>query len=160
LLDRGENVARIVDKRSVFVVGLLVAGISAGALDARAEEARATAVMQCERAAEPGRVRCSVEVRTTAPRSIGWADVALVELPDFAAALKGRIGPGDTTARDPTSQKWAFGLVARKAGQGEARARVRVVVCEAAGPPADAGRAPEARCLPMTIDVRASLHVG
>jgi hypothetical protein len=160
LPDRGDDVARIVDNRSVFVVVLLAAGVLAGSPEARAEEARATAVMLCERAAEPGRVRCSVEVRTTAPRSIGWADVALVELPEFAAALKGRIGPGDTTARSPTSQTWAFGLVARKTGQGDARARVRVVVCEAAASPADAGSAPAPRCLPTTIDVRASLHVG
>ena len=123
--------------------------------DARAEEAsKLTASMQCDRAAEPGRVKCSVEARATGGRSIAWADVAIVELPELASALKGRIGPSDATARDATSQKWAFGLVARKTGEGEARARVRAVVCEAAP---DAG---PSKCAPVTVDVRALVHVG
>lgn len=122
---------------------------------ARAEEpAPLDAKMQCERASEPGRVRCSVEVRAPASRSIAWADVAILQLPDFASALKGRIGPADATARDPASVKWAFGLVARRAGQGEARARVRVVLCE---PSASGG---EPRCAPQSIEVRATLVVG
>ena len=124
--------------------------------DARAEEpAKLTASMQCDRAVEPGRVKCSVETKVTGDRSIVWADVALVEVPEFTAALKGRIGPGDAVLRDAAHQKWAFGLVARKPGNGEARARVRAVVCEPAV--ADAG-AP--KCAPATIDVRAVVHVG
>jgi hypothetical protein len=114
------------------------------------------ATMQCDRATEPGRVKCSVEAHTTgAGRSIAWADVALLELPDFTAALKGRIGPADATSRDKTSQKWAFGLVARKTGDGEAKARVRALVCEAA-----AGDAGAPKCSPATVDVRATVHVG
>jgi hypothetical protein len=106
--------------------------------------------MQCERAAEPGRVRCSVEVRTASPRTIAWADVAILQLPDFASALKGRIGPGDATARDASSVKWAFGLVARRAGQGEARVKVRVVTCEGEG----------VKCAPRSTEVRAMINVG
>ncbi|HEY8074955.1 MAG TPA: hypothetical protein VIF62_12615, partial [Labilithrix sp.] len=75
-----------------------------------------TATMQCERAIEPGRVRCSIEAHAAEGRSLQWADVVLVSLPDFAAALKGRIGREDATARDATSAKWAFGIVAKRSG--------------------------------------------
>jgi hypothetical protein len=137
---------------------ILVLAASCVTEAARAEESRATATMQCDRAPEPGRVRCSVEARGTGGRSLAWADVALVELPSFAAALKGRIGPDGVVARDATSEKWAFGVVARSAGQGEARARVRMLVCDPPAPgSSDAGTT---HCQPVTIDVRATLNVG
>jgi hypothetical protein len=126
-------------------------GITLVTSDVRAEETPPIeAKMQCERAAEPGRVRCSVEIRTASPRTIAWADVAILQLPDFASALKGRVGPDDATARDATSVKWAFGLVARRAGQGEARVRVRAVVCETNN----------TKCAPQSTEVRAMLNVG
>ncbi len=129
---------------------------TAGAGEAAAEEPpKLTGSMQCERAAEPGRVKCSVEAKVLGDRSIAWADVALVELPEFTAALKGRIGPTDAVFRDAASQKWAFGLISRKAGNGEARARVRAMVCERGV--ADAGAT---KCAATTIDVRAVVHVG
>lgn len=143
-------------------VGALVASVALAAppalrprsASAAEPEPAIAATMSCERAAEPGRVRCAVEARAVGGRSISWADVAIVELPEFAAALKGRIGPGDATFRDVATQKWAFGLVARKGGEGEARVRVRAVVCE---PPGDAA-APS--CRPATLDVRAKIVVG
>ena len=125
---------------------------------ARAEDTPAPApplvraTMACERATEPGRVRCSAEVRAGGGRTIAWSDVTLLQLPEFVSALKGRVGQADATARDASSTKWAFGLVARRAGQGEARARVRVVVCEA-------GTGPQ-RCAPHTTEVRAMVNVG
>jgi hypothetical protein len=122
--------------------------------------------MQCDRASEPGRVRCTVEVRVEAGATLAWADVALVSLPDFASALKGRIGPQDALSHDPASTKWALGLVARRAGQGEVRARVRGVVCEAA-PAVEGGAvggpvspAPVQRCMPLTVVVSAGVSVG
>ncbi|MDF2692562.1 MAG: hypothetical protein K0S65_945 [Labilithrix sp.] len=111
--------------------------------------------MSCDRAPEPGRVRCSLEARVAGGRSIAWADVAILELPDFTSALKGRIGPADSTAREPALQRWAFGLVAKKAGEGEARARVRAVVCE---PAVSDAAAP--KCAPATVEVRTTIHVG
>src|SRR5262249_14646486 len=110
-----------------------------------------TASMQCERAPEPGRVRCSVEAHAKPGRSLAWADVALIELPEFTSALRGRIGPDGVVSKDAASEKWAFGLVARGNGQGDARARVRAVLCDVATP---------ARCAPHTVDVRATIHVG
>lgn len=108
------------------------------------------ASMQCDRASEPGRVRCAVDVRIEGGRTLAWADVEIIALPDFASALKGRIGPQDALSRDPTSTKWALGLVARRAGSGEARARVRVVACEAE----------KAKCVPVMVEVRAVVSVG
>jgi hypothetical protein len=115
-------------------------------------EARGT--MQCDRASEPGRVRCTVEVRVEGGRTLAWADVAILSLPDFASALKGRIGAEDTLSRDGASTKWALGLVARRAGQGEVRARVRAVVC--LPQPEGGGQ----RCSPVAIDVKAVVTVG
>lgn len=113
-----------------------------------------TASMQCDRVGSPGRVKCAVEARASSG-SMSWADVVIVDLPPFAAALKGRIGPADSTGRDDSSQRWAFGLVARQTGDGEIVARVRAVVCER--PVTDAA-APA--CTPVEVLVKASVHVG
>jgi hypothetical protein len=140
--------------RSAYViVAALACALASGAAagTARADEARDADVhasMQCDRASEPGRVRCTVELRLDGPRTLSWADVELLALPDFASALKGRIGPQDALARDASGATWALGLVARRAGQGEARARVRLVACE--------GR----RCAPITVEIRAQVAVG
>lgn len=107
-----------------------------------------TASLQCDRASEPGRVRCTVEARVAPNRSLQWADVVLVELPDFTQALKGRLAPSDRLARDATSERWAFGLVAKKPGEGEAKVRVRAVVCEGD------------RCASITIDAKTTVKVG
>jgi hypothetical protein len=140
-------------------IAVTTALITLGTRDARAEDAKAappiSVAMQCERAMEAGRVKCSVEAKTVGGRTIAWADVTLVALPDFASALKGRIAPADVTLRDPSRQKWAFGLVARKNGEGEARARVRAVVCEPATSDASAPK-----CVPTTVDVLTTVRVG
>jgi hypothetical protein len=110
-----------------------------------------TATMQCDHAAEPGRVRCSIDAYAAPGRTIAWADAVVVALPDFASALKGRIGREGATTRDSDHVRWALGLVAHKAGQGEAKARVRAVSCEAASP---------TRCAPVVVEVHAVLAVG
>lgn len=144
--------------RKACVSAVAVAALAAACGLALPNRARAaeptpppTATMLCDRASEPGRVRCTIEVRVDGARTISWADAVLVALPDFAAALKGRIGKEDATGREPSQVRWAFGLVARRAGQGEARARVRLVVC---------GAAPASRCEPVTLEARALVTVG
>lgn len=123
---------------------------------AHADEApQATAKMECEPAQEPGRVKCSIELRSTGDHTLAWADVAIVELPEFTTALKGRIGPSDATVRDAKTQKWAFGIIAKKTGRGEAKVKVRAVVCDQ--PKGDAG---SPRCVPTTLDVKAPIVVG
>ena len=144
--------------RSAYVVALVFAASGARA-DAPAET-DVKASMQCDRASEPGRVRCTVEARIEGGRTLAWADVEILSLPDFASALKGRIGPQDALSRDATSTKWALALVARRGGQGEARARVRVVACDAAPPAPSGGPAPSPRCSPVVVEVKAMVSVG
>ena len=136
--------------RIAFIALLVVAPASAEPNAEPAEVLKAT--LQCDRAPEPGRVRCTVEARTAPTRTLQWADVVLVELPDFTQALKGRLAPSDSIARDPTSERWAFGLVAKKSGEGDAKVRVRAVVCE--------GDPKRDRCTPITVDASATVHVG
>jgi hypothetical protein len=135
----------------VLFAGTVVA--TASAEPAEAVERSVTAVMACDRVVEPGRVKCTVEASVPANRTIAWADVVLVDLPDFATALKGRVGPGDVVLREPSTQRWAFGLVAKRTGEGEARANVRLLVCEA-------GDASAPRCLPALVEVRGRVRVG
>lgn len=133
--------------------GYAIASISvalATAGDARADEPL-SATLQCDRASEPGRLRCTVEARAATGRTLQWADVVVVELPELAQALKGRLAQTDSISRDATSERWAFGLLAKRAGEGTAKVRVRAVVCEA-----DAGT----RCTTVTADATAVLHVG
>ncbi len=139
-------------------VSIAIAGIAlafapgAQASPPSASEAPLSATLQCDRAASPGRVKCSIEAHASGDRTLAWADVVLVELPPFSSALKGRIGPADATGRNAASERWAFGLVAKRAGEGDATARVRAVVCT--------GEAPTAVCMPVEIEVRAVVHVG
>jgi hypothetical protein len=146
--------------RSAYAIALLGAALSVAVPGtAAAGEAEVQSSMQCDRASEPGRVRCTVEVRALGGRTIAWADVVILSLPDFASALKGRIGPQDTLSRDATAAKWGLGLVARRAGQGEVRARVRVVTCDP--PRAGAGPAePRTRCTPILVEVKTQVTVG
>ncbi len=138
-------------------VGAFLA-IAACAFAAGAEpEPALRATLTCDRVSEPGRVRCAVEARAADRRTLAWADVEILELPDFASPLKARIGPTDATSRQPTSASWAFAVVARRVGQGEARVRVRAVTCVA--PAGDAGPG-GARCSPVTTEVRAMIVVG
>jgi len=144
--------------RSAYVLPIAAAlALVPGSSGASESDVRAS--MQCDRATEPGRVRCAVDVRIEGGRAIAWADVEILALPEFASALKGRIGPQDALSRDATTIKWALGLVARRAGAGEARARVRVVACD----PAGAGAPPNelrTRCSPLVVEVKASLQIG
>jgi hypothetical protein len=110
----------------------------AGASDAGPAEAAVT----CEHTLVPGRVRCELEAHAGPGESIAWGDAVLVEVPAFATALRGRIGPSDAEERIPERWRWAFALVARERGHGELTARVRLVVCR--------GAACTARELPVT----------
>ena len=143
----------IVLRGSVVLGGLLLPTAAAGS------DAEVQSSMQCDRASEPGRVRCTVEARVSGGRTIAWADVEILSLPDFASALKGRIGPQDALSRDATATKWALGLVARRAGQGEVRARVRVVACDAPRAGAPSGE-PRTHCAPLIVEVKAQVTVG
>jgi hypothetical protein len=110
-------------------VGLLAA--VAGPARAEPDAGASRATMTCERVDAPGRVRCDVEARVAPGETITWGDVEIVRTPPLAAALRGRIGPHDATAREAEVWRWALALVARDKGSGDVDARVRLVVCRA-----------------------------
>jgi hypothetical protein len=112
-----------------LVVVSLAAAVGASALVASADEGGVRATLQCEHAAAPGRVRCDAELRTTRG-AVRWADVAVIETPDFVSPLKGRVGPRDATARETDLWRWGLGLVGRDRGEGDVVTRIRAVVCE------------------------------
>jgi hypothetical protein len=128
-----------------------------GPAAAHADDASATGAMRvamtCERVLEPGRVHCEVEARVEPGESIAWGDVVLLQVPPFATALRGRIGPHDASVREPALWRWSFAVVARAKGAGELAARVRVVVCT--------GREPEKRtCGAREVEVAGKVEVG
>ncbi len=105
--------------------------------------------MGCDGAAQSGRVVCWVEGEAAEGRSIVWGDVVVESVPEFALALKSRLGPSDVATRTPSRLRWVFGLVAKRTGRGVVRARVRLVVCGEAR-----------RCVPIEVPVEATLSVG
>lgn len=74
-------------------------------------------------------MRCGVEVRPAKDERLAWADVSVVKVPSFCAPLRGRTGPLEATAHDPTGFRFALALVARSTQKGELELRVRAVVC-------------------------------
>jgi ABC-type amino acid transport substrate-binding protein len=135
------------------VVLRFLAMLLAPALAVAAETAQpgGSATMQCDRIAEPGRLRCAVELRPPDGLEVRHADVVLVAAPDFVQPLKGRIGPDDAVAKDPLVWRWTLALVARKAGRGELSAEVRAVLCP---------RAQDRSCKPRSFPVKAEVVVG
>ena len=104
--------------------------------------------LRCEHVADPGRVPCEVEARAEAGESIAWGDVVLLRTPVFTTALRGRIGPQDTSVREPTLWRWRFALVARQRGSGDLSGRVRMVVCRGDS------------CATREVEVAAKIEVG
>jgi hypothetical protein len=93
-------------------------------------------------------VRCDVDARVEAG-TINWADVEILSVPDLAAPLKGRIGPHEATAREPTAWHFALALVAKRAGSGPVVLRVRAVACDA-----------NDACTPLVVEARGEVKVG
>ena len=74
--------------RSAYATALALAGLALSPGQAHADApGEPQASMQCDRSNEPGRVRCTVEVRVDAQHTLAWADVEILSLPDFASAL-------------------------------------------------------------------------
>jgi hypothetical protein len=134
--------------KRAWILGAAVAA-SVVSIDARAEPAKATVTLQCDRATEPGRVKCGVEAKSAAGDQIRWGDVEILQMPDFAQPLRGRIGPRDASARDESVWRWTFAAIAKRAGSGAVVARVRLVVCTDGD-----------RCAPQVVETQAVLQVG
>ena len=69
--------------RSAYAIGLLGSAALFVRPAAASGEVEVQSSMQCDRAIEPGRVRCTVEARVAAGRTIAWADVEILMLPEF-----------------------------------------------------------------------------
>jgi hypothetical protein len=106
------------------------------------------AVMTCERATRPGRVRCDVEARVDGAETLRWGDVQILEVPETVIPLRGRIGPGDATVREPNLWRWEFAVIARSPGEATLSGQARLVLCRR-----DA-------CMPHVVPVRGVLRVG
>ena len=117
-------------RRAGLALAALVLSLAAVTSSAQADGPTvAAARIECQRAPEPGRIRCEVEVRAPPGAVLKWADVAIVRTPPFATALRARVGPLEASAREDTVWRWAIALAARDRGTGELEARVRVVAC-------------------------------
>ena len=134
--------------RSLCLVVALAALTGGRPFYAAADAGSGQATMTCDRVATPGRVRCEVSARVEAGETITWGDVVLVQVPLFAEALRGRIGPSDATVKEPSTWRWALALAARGKGRGEVQGRVRLVVCR------------DKTCLPRELPVAGQVVVG
>jgi hypothetical protein len=105
------------------------------------------AVVKCERATSPGRVRCEAEAHAEGAK-ITWGDVEIVKASASLSPLRGRIGPSDATLKTDDTWRWGFALVAKERGVGSVEARVRAVVCVGSA------------CVPETTTVVAEVVVG
>src|SRR5580704_17463477 len=123
------GIARLVGMISAVGLSYGVATPFASALADAPDDSTPPALLSCEPASKPGRVRCEARVYVAEGESIAWGDVVLLAAPSFVSALSGRIGPHDATIRSPTTWRWEFALVARTNGGGDVVGRARLVVC-------------------------------
>lgn len=124
---------------------LLADSGSASVLVVAPEGIEATAV--CAPSEGPGKVRCDVGVAVLAGR-LRFADVTVQEAPEFAPALRSRLGPADATRRDENGASFALALVAKSTGVGNLRVMARAVVCDRRG------------CLPYAKEATTYVKVG
>jgi hypothetical protein len=103
--------------------------------------------VECERLLAPGRLRCTVDATSTT--SMQWADLQIVETPDFLQPLRGRLALSEGEMRSAQAVRWQFAAVAKSAAEGELTVRVRALVC----PSAD-------QCVPETALATAHVVVG
>lgn len=125
--------------------GLAAARPLAGEADAQPV---AAVTARCQRVAAPGRVLCEVEAEVTAGK-LAWADVVVLQTPDFAKPLRARVAVSEATTRTQRRVRLPVALVATHDGHGEVRFAARGVTCNAAG-----------ACAPFRHQVSAALHVG
>lgn len=119
---------------------------------ASAEPAADEARLSCRRESAPGRVLCELEVEVSRGR-LAWADALVERTPEFARALRSRVGPGSATGGTPRRLRLPLALAATATGTGELVVRARYVACE----PGSGGRE---LCAPRARTVSARVEVG
>lgn len=116
--------------------------------DVPPEDAR----LSCRREAAPGRVLCELEVEVTRGR-LAWADALVERTPEFARALRTRVGPGSAAGGTARRLRLPLVLAATATGSGELGVRARYVACA----PTGEGRE---LCSPSSRVVSARVEVG
>lgn len=101
----------------------------------------------CAPATGPGKIRCDVAVTATAGK-LGFTDIAVLSAPDFAPALRSRLGPEDATRREDGGIEFVLALLAKSTGVGQVRVAARAVVCGTRG------------CLPFMVEATAGVTVS
>lgn len=137
-------------KSPVALLGLGAVLLAAPGLsaDVPAEDAR----LSCRREAAPGRVLCELEVEVTRGR-LAWADALVERTPEFARALRTRVGPGSAAGGTARRLRLPLVLAATATGSGELAVRARYVAC---------AQTQEGRelCTPSSRVVTAQVEVG
>lgn len=105
--------------------------------------------LACERAAGPGRVRCSLSVEAAPGFRLTWVDALVVQSPSFARPLRSRI-PQRVSGKE-TQAEVLLALVASRTGTGSLTVRARAVLCPLVGAGA---------CRPATRDATAVVEVA
>jgi hypothetical protein len=109
------------------------------------------AALGCEPRPSKGRVVCVLEIEAPSGRLV-WADLLVVETPDFARPLRSRVGFLDATSRTEQRVRLSVAFLALREGEGRVAVRARSVVCQ----PNETGEL----CLPHAKQAEASLVVG
>lgn len=106
--------------------------------------------LQCQRRPTPGRVVCEAELEVETG-VLAWADVLVLEAPEFAPPLRSRVGSSALFMKSPRRQRLQLALAATAEGVGTLRVRARVVHCPAAD---------QRNCRPLVKEAEASVLVG
>jgi hypothetical protein len=130
----------------------IVAAAGVWAESVAAEPPSDEARLACRREAAPGRVLCELEVEVARGR-LAWADALVERTPEFARALRSRVGPRSATGGTARRLRLPLALAATATGQGELGVRARWVACA----PLATGRE---LCSPRTRMLSARVEVG
>src|SRR5262245_49992884 len=121
-----------------------------GAAPAAAAPPDASVHLSCQRRPTPGRVLCELEIEL-ASGALRWADVLVVEAPEFAQPLRSRVGPNALFMKTERRQRLQLALAATRLGQGTLRVQARAVRC-----PDASGQ----NCRALVREAEASVAVG
>jgi hypothetical protein len=117
-------------RRAPWVRGLWLSciGLLAGALARADEPLPLSARLVCPRRPEPGRIVCEAELELESG-VLAWADVLVLEAPQFAPPLRSRVGPSALHMKSDQRQRLQLALAATAPGSGTLRVRARAVAC-------------------------------
>jgi hypothetical protein len=95
---------------------------------ASAAAPEASVRLSCQRRPTPGRVLCELELELSSG-GLRWADVLVVDAPEFARPLRSRVGPNGLFMKTERRQRLQLALAATGVGRGLLKVRARAVYC-------------------------------